>query len=143
MKGSRYSYVTAIIIAAFAVITCAGDVHADFFGQKRPSFDGLAPGDPGVPSKAITVTDIGYGARELFWDNDSKAFWWFNNGRWAGCFQNARNGRGFVCYEIRSNGVVTATYQEKDTVLDADGYIVMSGVVTETGRSWVANYHFK
>jgi hypothetical protein len=76
MNDRAYPYVSLIIIAALAVIVTAGGAQADIRINK-PAFADSTPAELGAPD--ITVTDIGYGDKHLYWDKPTKAYWYFSN----------------------------------------------------------------
>lgn len=117
-----------LVLAAFMVLAIAVASQAESFGVNWPTFKDSTPAELGEPS--ITFIRPGYDKRDAYYDGKTRAYWWFNNGRWAGYFVQRAN--GYDCWELRGNGRVGSRWIVSDqTEQLPDGYVKISGYVQD------------
>ncbi|MDQ7826219.1 MAG: hypothetical protein RDV48_25675 [Candidatus Eremiobacteraeota bacterium] len=139
MKSKGYFSISVIIIAAFAVIACAGDVQADTFGLRPPSFANKTPNQ--IPHLfKITLTTVGYTAAYLYLDNNTGYYWSWNDarGKWLTYYQLAGSG-GF----IRTEDNVKTHFEREQWGSDEKGRTTAWGFIRnqrgeKTGQRWHA-----
>lgn len=110
------------------VLAIAVASQAEPFGVNWPTFKDNTPAELGEPS--ITFVRPEYCKHEAYYDGKTRAYWWFNNGRWAGYFVQRAN--GYECWELRSNGRVGTLWVASNQAEQLpNGYVKISGRVQD------------
>lgn len=135
-----------LALAGLMVLAVALASQADPFGINWPTFKNNTPGELGEPS--ITFVSR-YGATETYYDGKTQAYWWFNNGRWAGYFVEYQTKTpegiptvGYICSEIRGNSYYrTYLVAAPGARQLPDGYFQINGEVKDSDGNVLGPWH--